>query len=634
MKRWLLTLLTVCLIVGLTVPAYATESGDDPDNMTGQQEEIQPQEPTQEKQQPGEQQEPQNSPVVVSTFEELQAAVDAAKDGDIIAISDSIYIFNAVLTTDKSITLTRVDNFNKVLLYLKDGGGIEGFTFEETADADITIDIFDSENSFINNCTFKGIIEHNTRFVEIYCVYSKKTNVSIENCSFYGNGKGAMSIKSNAEVEIHDCTFNNNFTWLQGGAIYNDGGSLIIDNCIIANNNAASGGGIFNSGDLTITNSQIYANTITNSKFGSDILSLGTLSIDNYTLENMAVYDESTGEKLALPLVDHVDIAKLVYLTEEQAAEYFTPEPSKDEEPIPPEPGDDGSGENIPPEQPQPPQEPGNQAGDNDTADEEQPPQEPPQPPDGEGKDDPITPPEAPEQPIEPPQSDTKDDPIDTPIPTPDTPQQPTDSGDSENDDHTPPVSHRPTYRPSTPVATPIKPTPTPEPEEKPKLSCGGAVIDTSRTVVLLGYGDGDPHEKDSLTRAQLATIIYRLLDESSIVQLSNSEAAFADVPPEMWCYKYVQIIQKAGIVYGAGGGCYSPNGLVTWAQVVTVLSRFTEPQEYTLQHIEYDGWAVEAVQTAVALGWIQDRADLSPDAVISRGELVQLVNGVLELNR
>ena len=72
----------------------------------------------------------------------------------------------------------------------------------------------------------------------------------------------------------------------------------------------------------------------------------------------------------------------------------------------------------------------------------------------------------------------------------------------------------------------------------------------------------------------------------------------------------------------------------MTWAQVVMVLSRFVEPQEYALQHIQYDGWAQEAIQTAVALNWIEDRADFTPDAVISRGELVQLVNSVLELYR
>lgn len=72
----------------------------------------------------------------------------------------------------------------------------------------------------------------------------------------------------------------------------------------------------------------------------------------------------------------------------------------------------------------------------------------------------------------------------------------------------------------------------------------------------------------------------------------------------------------------------------MTWAQTITILSRFVEPQDYELQHIQYDGWAVDAVQTAVALGWIEDSAEFNPDAIISRGALVQLVNSVLEMYR
>jgi len=205
--------------------------------------------------------------------------------------------------------------------------------------------------------------------------------------------------------------------------------------------------------------------------------------------------------------------------------------------------------------------------------------------------------------------------PTPTPTPTPD---------DSDNDDDTPPVS-RPS-RPSRPAAS--KPMPT------PALVCGNAVIDLSRSVVLQGYGDGLLHLEDSLTRAQMATILYRLLEEKSIAEYEAAEAAFTDVPADMWCSRYVSTIAKAGIVAGVGNGCFYPNDKLTWAQILTVLSRFTEPKACALQHIQYDGWAVEAVQTAVALGWIEDSADFAPNAIISRGDFMQLVNGVLTLYR
>ena len=159
-------------------------------------------------------------------------------------------------------------------------------------------------------------------------------------------------------------------------------------------------------------------------------------------------------------------------------------------------------------------------------------------------------------------------------------------------------------------------------------------MIDLSRSVVLQGYGDGLLHLEDSLTRAQMATILYRLLDEKSIAEYEAAEAAFTDVPADMWCSRYISTIAKAGIVAGVGNGCFYPNDKLTWAQILTVLSRFTEPKACALQHIQYDGWAVEAVQTAVALGWIEDSADFAPNAIVSRGDFMQLVNGVLTLYR
>lgn len=212
------------------------------------------------------------------------------------------------------------------------------------------------------------------------------------------------------------------------------------------------------------------------------------------------------------------------------------------------------------------------------------------------------------------------------PAPAPEPTPEPTPTPDNEDDD-TPPVS-RPS-RPSRPTVSKPKPT-----APAPALVCGNAVLDTSRSVVLQGYGDGLLHLEDSLTRAQMATILYRLLDEKSIAEYEAAEAAFTDVSADMWCSRYISTIAKAGIVAGVGNGCFYPNDKLTWAQILTVLSRFTEPKACALQHIQYDGWAVEAVQTAVALGWIEDSADFAPNAIISRGEFMQLVNGVLTLYR
>lgn len=628
MRKAILTVLTMLI---LAIPAYAAE-GDAATDQPIQQEQ---------------------EPVVVASLDELQAAINAAEDGDIIYIADTISVSNVEIKTDKHISIARVDGFYGGIFRIKGGTTISGFDFIDNTNSDNSgalIQIIGAESeTIVCQCNFNYSGNGLVCFINVTGGILN-ASAKIEHCNFYGATNGAISSKSGTNVLIDSSVFDGNSNYLQGGAI-SCSGNLLIKNSIITNGTAVSGGGIFNSGSLTISNCQIYGNDVTNSKFGSDIFSVGTLAITDYAHDNGEYYEESTGEKVILPLVDYKNDTKLICLTEEQAAEYFVPDP-----------GDTDNGEDASSEQPQPPQQPGDQTGDDDTTGEEQPPQGPAQPPEGEGTDNPDNPDggdqDTPQQPTQPPQDGNEDDPADTPSQppqeatqppqdvtpdnpadttpnTPQPPQKPSDGGNGNDDNYTPPIDYRPSQRPTKPTEDD---TPQEQPDipatAKPQFACNGAVIDTSRTVVLLGYGDGLLHEDDLLTRAQLATIIYRLLDDESIAKYSNTELAFTDVAADAWYTTYVKTIQAAGIVNGVGNGRYDPHGKVTWSQILAILSRFVEQEEYTLQHIQYSGWAQEAIQTAVALNWIEDRADFTPDAVISRGELVQLVNSVLELYR
>lgn len=532
MKKVILIVLTMLI---LAIPAYAAE-GDAATDQPVQQEQ---------------------EPVVVATLDELQAAIDVAEDGDTIVISKEIILKNVSLICKKDITIKgTADNH----CFFSISGDCELYGLKILSDCRSTLALIESIgnkvcNVKISDCQFirngNNDVLNNTFPINIF-----SGNVEFENCKFLNEESTTLSISSAAAVSIENCFFTGTHTLFAGGAI-NNSGHLTINNTEIVGNSSGLGGAIYNDGLLTVSNSIIRRNTGKN-EFdvveGNDIYSRGVLTITDEQSADEGFYEETTGEKLALPLTDYTGIARLTYLTEEQAAEYFAPAP------------DDNNGEDTPPEQPQPP-------------------------------------------------------------------QKPSDGGNGDYDDYTPPIDYRPSQRPTKPTEDD---TPQEQPDipaiTKPQLACNGAVIDTSRTVVLLGYGDGLPHEDDPLTRAQLATIIYRLLDDESVAKYSNARLAFADVAADAWYTTSVKTIQAAGIVNGVGNGRYDPNGKVTWSQILAVLSRFVEQKEYTLQHIQYDGWAKEAVQTAVALGWIEDSADLDPDAVISRGELVQLVNSVLTM--
>lgn len=587
--------LIVLMALVLAIPAYAAE-GDPATDQPIQQG-----------------QEQDNEPVMVSSLEELQAAIDAAEDGATIYVAAAIGVSGTTIETDKTLTIANGNGQNGELLRLYDGAIVKGLSFSATdfsGSSLIKVDDATTVGVTIENCHFEYLGDESINFVYIYG--DLETNKAhLKQCTFTGATTGAVVMTAHTDVQIYSCTFEKNHRDLPGGAI-SSAGKLYVADSTFTDNAGISAGGILCSNDLTVEDCQFTENAIAQGGIGRDILSTGKTSIVGTFDNSFSFYDEATGEKVDLPLVNYEGTMRLVYLTEEQAAEYFAPE------------------------QPQPPQE-GDQTGDDDNATGgEQPPQEPTQPPQGGNEDDPIdTPAQPPEQPTQPPKDDTPDKPVDTTPDTPQPPQKPSEGDNSGDDDYNPPIDYRPSQRPT-------KPTEDDKPQEqpdiavptKPQLVCHGAVIDTSRTVVLLGYGDGLLHEDDPLTRGQLATIIYRLLDDESIAKYSNAGLAFTDVAADAWYAPYVNVIQSAAIVNGVGGGRYDPNGKVTWAQIVTILTRFVEPQEYTLQNIQYEGWAQGAIETAVANGWIEDSAEFDPNTVIGRGALVQLINGILEQYR
>lgn len=560
MKRTLCFLLVLALMVSMITSAFAaddTEGGEQPQEAENQ------------------------TTVTVGTLEELEIAIAAAEDGDTIAISAEITLDGVALETDKDITIIRADTYESGSFFrLKNSAVLSGFTMENYKSS--TTVMCDS-TAEIKHCSFIGDVETTDSFIKAYMILST-ADVVISDCTFSGALYSAIRSNQNVQLTITNSTFSNNSSYAQGGAIHSSG-TLILDNCTFTGNKAVSGGGVYCSGNLTITDCQFSGNQIESEKFGTDILSMGTLSIPDNPQDGAGYYEESTGEKVSLPLADFANTAKLIWLTTEQAAEYFAPvEPEEpEEEPSPDDTGDnEQDGSDTPTEPPTTPSEPPLDDNGDDTPDDQQPPSEP--------------------------QDQPNDD----------------DNADIPEDDNEPEIIYRPVY---------VYIERDPEPVE-PSFVCGDAVIDTSRSVMLEGYTDGLLHLEDGLTRAQFMTILYRLLDADTIDRYETIDTVFADVAPDAWYCRYVSTIANAGIVCGTGDGNFDPEAQLTWGHIIAILSRFVEPQECDLQNIQYNGWAADAVETAVALGWITDHAAFNPDAPISRGELAYFVNYVLGLYR
>lgn len=508
MKRLLSVLLTLTLMFSMATTAFAAEEQTEPTIFS------------------------------VGSMEELETAVADAVDGDTIEVKQRI-IVTAAISTDKQVTITRASNYQSgALLELRDNAVLDGFAILDNVSEFNTIAINFSTltPAVVRNCTFSTTGEQGSSYINISGNMDINKAV-IEDCSFSGRMDRAIKIMSNTQVEVKGCILN-------GGGISNNGELTLEDTTITDGIGELGGGGVLNGGVLTISDCRIYGNTATNEGMGTDIHSYGTLSITGDMTGGEGFYDEATGQKITLPTSEYTTLIKLVYLSDEAAAERFNP-PAPDPDPVP---------------EPEPNPQPNPQPDDND-----------------------------------------------------------------DDDDYTPPV-HRPS-RPTTTTTAPVVP-PTATPVRA--LACGNAVLDVSRSIALDGYSGGKAD--DYLTRAQLATIIYHLLDANTLAKYDTAQSTFTDVPANASYSRHVATVTKAGIIDGVGNGCFNPNGRLTWAHALTVLTRFVKSENYTLQNIKYDGWAVKAVQTAVAHDWIRDRADFKPTAAITLGEFVEFFNSILGL--
>lgn len=606
MKKLLSLLLSVTLVVGLSIPARAvgTTKGEAP-----------PQE--------------EASPIaVVASLDELIKAAENAEEGDKIAVSATITLDGESFTPSKQVTLVRSEGFTNPLLSVSyNGGSIANVTIIESGEqtVPVVIQTLPDACTLLENCKFVGDGNNFSFLVNVF-----SGNITLSNCTFTKSVECPLNINEGANVTVESCIFTENNTSSRGGAI-NNYGTLLVKNTMIVRNVSSLGGGIYNTGNLTLDNCTIADNDCTENE-RDDIYSTGVLTIyNNSESDGAGLYDAVTGDKVALPMVEKTDLIRLIFLTDEEAKDYFAPPTSSDEgDTLPgdgddhPAPGDDstipdGDGDSegtIPDKEPDNPE-----AGENEG---EQIPDVVPPTEGGESS-------QQPEDHTPPTDNDNDGETSDSDQGGAEQPEKPGEDNFDSEDDYIPTRPHKPIQRPSVPETDADSQK---EETPAPALTCGAAVIDTSRSVVLAGYGDGKLHEEDPMTRAQLATIIYRLLTDESIVYYEKGQPLFDDVSAGAWYYQTVTTIGHAGIVSGVGGGRYDPDGLVTWAQAITVLSHFVEQQECELKHITYTGWARPFIETAVSLGWIEDNHEFVPDALIKRGELVSLFNSVLGLYR
>ena len=150
----------------------------------------------------------------------------------------------------------------------------------------------------------------------------------------------------------------------------------------------------------------------------------------------------------------------------------------------------------------------------------------------------------------------------------------------------------------------------------------------------VIGYPDGKVHPKGNISRAETATIFFRLLKADIRDGNLTADNEFSDVSDGQWHNKAVSTMAKLGIVKGRRADRFDPDASITRAEFAAICARFsTRTVENSGSFSDISGhWAENEIERAAAFGWISGYPDgtFRPDARITRAEAMTMINRVL----
>ena len=150
----------------------------------------------------------------------------------------------------------------------------------------------------------------------------------------------------------------------------------------------------------------------------------------------------------------------------------------------------------------------------------------------------------------------------------------------------------------------------------------------------VIGYPDGKVHPEGNISRAETATIFFRLLKSDIRDGNLTADNEFSDVSNGQWHNKAISTMAKLGIVKGRRADRFDPDASITRAEFAAICARFnTKPVENSSSFSDISGhWAENEIERAAAFGWISGYPDgtFRPDARITRAEAMTMINRVL----
>ena len=156
----------------------------------------------------------------------------------------------------------------------------------------------------------------------------------------------------------------------------------------------------------------------------------------------------------------------------------------------------------------------------------------------------------------------------------------------------------------------------------------------TDHFAYIVGYGNGEVRPQNNITRAEVATIFFRLLTDDVRDENLTKTNRYSDVASTSWYNTAVSTLSSMGIITGYPDGTFRPNAAITRAEFAAIAARFDNDGDKTAAKFSdiATHWAKDEISIAYNNGWITGYPDgtFGPQRDITRAETMTLVNRVL----
>ena len=162
-----------------------------------------------------------------------------------------------------------------------------------------------------------------------------------------------------------------------------------------------------------------------------------------------------------------------------------------------------------------------------------------------------------------------------------------------------------------------------------------GMLNKTDHFAYVIGYPDGTVHPNGQITRAEVATIFFRLLRDEVRDGAFTTSNSYSDVAYGKWYNNPISTMSALGIITGYPDGTFKPNKPITRAEFAAIAARFDETQsgKSAIFSDVIGHWAAKEIGIAYYNDWIKGYPDgtFKPDQNITRAEAMTMINRVLE---